>query len=42
MSDLMLCAHCHAQHPPGSKFCNNCGTSVQPVTTRRCPPLPNR
>lgn len=37
MSDLMLCAHCHAQNPPGSKFCNNCGTSLQPVTTRRCP-----
>lgn len=37
MSDLITCPHCHTQNPPGSKFCNNCGTPVQPVTTRRCP-----
>lgn len=37
MSDLMLCPHCHGQNPPGSKFCNNCGTPLHAVTTRRCP-----
>lgn len=37
MTDLIMCAHCHGQNPPGSKFCNNCGTPLQPVTTRRCP-----
>jgi hypothetical protein len=37
MSEMIICRHCAAENPPGSKFCNNCGTTLPPSTHILCP-----
>ncbi|MDT8305758.1 MAG: zinc ribbon domain-containing protein, partial [Anaerolineae bacterium] len=33
----MICRNCGARNPEDSKFCNNCGSALQPVTSLICP-----
>jgi hypothetical protein len=37
MSEMIICRHCAAENPFGSKFCNNCGTTLPPSTHILCP-----
>ncbi len=33
----MICRQCDARNPANSKFCNNCGASLRPITSFFCP-----